>query len=259
MRHFLLFLILSGVLSVTSQAYAGEIKASFNCKKASTAIEKAICSSQALADLDVTLSKAYKQIRKDVSKQKLKIIKASQRHWFKQRNSNCKGKTDSNLQECLTGSMSRRIKELEGYMALSIPEYSGKPAYEHSKYAFLIKTLPDDYTISAKIIAYPNGERELHLEIIDKKIRKQVGHIAAFYWCRACALYPGGKFKIDGIVADKRRGPEPKWQHKEEGQEYMSYGMETSLAKRRDIIVKADMQLRMTLWFEMNMDFVLDR
>ncbi|MDH5180700.1 MAG: lysozyme inhibitor LprI family protein [Gammaproteobacteria bacterium] len=248
-----LFLLL-GILCSSSAVQAAEIKAGFDCKKAGTDIEKAICANQALADLDIALAKAYKAARKDKDAATLAVIKASQRNWIKSRTDACKGRQGSDLQECLTGSMSRRIKELDGYLAITIPDYSGKPAYKHSKYAMFIKSLPEDYVISPKILVYPGDSRELNLEIIDKKRRKQVGHITVNYWNRAYALYLSGKYKVAGVVAHKARTVEPKWEHKEAGQEYVVYHLETSDIKNgRDIIIEATMQLRMSLWFELNL------
>jgi len=75
----------------------------FDCKKASTAIEKEICSNPQLSQLDLTLSDLYKAaITRNPG------IKTEQRKWLKQRN-----KCDKNqLAACLEKSYAQRIKQL---------------------------------------------------------------------------------------------------------------------------------------------------
>jgi len=79
------------------------IKPSFDCAKASTPSEKAICSNANLAELDNRLAKAYKNARSACQKD----VKQEQREWLKEVNS-----CSSNIQ-CLKNSYISRIQELE--------------------------------------------------------------------------------------------------------------------------------------------------
>lgn len=241
------------LLSVLLHPALAEIKASFDCARASDDIEKSICSNPGLADLDVALAKVYKSVRADADKDTLKIIKSSQRDWVRYRTEGCKEKTDKEMVECLQGSYTRRIQEIKLFQELKIPAYTDTPAYKHSKYVFYIKSLPEGYIISPKILVYQGDMRELNLEIIDKNKKSQVGHITVNYWSRATALYLDEKFRIAGVPAVKQRGLSPQWQHKEEGaHEYVLYYMEATEVTGRPVIVEANLQDRLSLWFEIN-------
>ncbi|WP_394550528.1 lysozyme inhibitor LprI family protein [Pantoea sp. SGAir0183] len=85
---------------------------SFNCIKASTDTEKAICSNNELAGWDRSVAQAYsiavKQIKSvDVDvKSKLSMLLVSQNNWIKKRNE-CKGD-----EKCLSEKMQNRVSEL---------------------------------------------------------------------------------------------------------------------------------------------------
>lgn len=90
------------------------IRASFPCEKASTKIEKMICSDPVLAELDVTLAARYKSERtlsddKDLSKRE-------QRGWMKERN-------QCSTPQCVADSYVNRIDQLE-----TVIRYMNKPA-----------------------------------------------------------------------------------------------------------------------------------
>ena len=61
-------------------------KPSFNCAKASTKTEKAICSNSELSHADREISKLYSQLRKSLSKWAVKEFRNEQRAWLKSRN-----------------------------------------------------------------------------------------------------------------------------------------------------------------------------
>lgn len=78
--------------------------ASFDCKKATSKVEKTICDSNDLSKLDSELAETYKEaVRKDPS------IRADQSKWLKQRNA-C---TDA---KCLSKEYKERISELEDFV-----------------------------------------------------------------------------------------------------------------------------------------------
>jgi uncharacterized protein (TIGR02145 family) len=83
---------------------AETIKPSFDCAKASTSPEKAICSDADLAELDNQLAKAYSKARSSACK---KDLQKQQKEWMNERNS-----CSSNIQ-CLKNSYKSRIQELE--------------------------------------------------------------------------------------------------------------------------------------------------
>jgi uncharacterized protein len=86
------------LLCLTAFSYS----ASFDCSKASTANEKAICSESELSSLDERLSEAYKkalQINPE--------IKNSQRDWLKSLRA-CE--SNSNITECLKNAFKSRLQ-----------------------------------------------------------------------------------------------------------------------------------------------------
>jgi uncharacterized protein len=84
---------------------AGNIDAaSFDCGKATSDIEKIICSNEELSKLDESLNKAYLKAleRPDIRKQMIE----SQKQWLKNERNACKNA------ECLKKTYETRIKEL---------------------------------------------------------------------------------------------------------------------------------------------------
>lgn len=79
--------------------------ASFDCAKAGTMIEKAICGDPALSELDSQLAQAYKGALATTSNKD--GLKAEQKAWLAQRNQ-CQTPT------CLTGAYQTRLNTLQG-------------------------------------------------------------------------------------------------------------------------------------------------
>lgn len=81
-------------------------KTSFNCNKASTYVEKTICTDSDLAKLDLSLSNIYKT---KLSKTKDKSsLKSQQKTWVQDVQAACTDKT------CIADVISARINELKG-------------------------------------------------------------------------------------------------------------------------------------------------
>ncbi|KJV08470.1 hypothetical protein VZ95_17585, partial [Elstera litoralis] len=76
-RHlaFLLFVL------ITSKAVAAE-SPSFDCGKASTEIEKAICASPELSTADRVMAGAYGAVLARASKEAKDLLRADQRRWI---------------------------------------------------------------------------------------------------------------------------------------------------------------------------------
>ena len=85
------FLVSLFLLSLSINSYAKEkIEPSFDCKKASTKVEKMICSSSELAKEDKELNELYNKYLKELQTSKYSNIRDSiikgQRNWLKGRN-----------------------------------------------------------------------------------------------------------------------------------------------------------------------------
>lgn len=85
-----------------------EASPSFDCRRASTASERAICASPRLASLDRALSAAYRQARRSAGGRLRSILLQDQRDWLSRRD---RCRTD---RACLEIAMRERIAELGG-------------------------------------------------------------------------------------------------------------------------------------------------
>lgn len=92
---------LIGLLSLAAQA------ASFDCAKASSLVEKAICGESRLSELDEQLAYSYKGTAAAVTD--INRLKAGQLAWLKSRNQ-CRDNS------CLVNAYQRRIGELDRYV-----------------------------------------------------------------------------------------------------------------------------------------------
>ena len=97
------------VLSFSSGLAHAADSPSFDCKKASSSVEKAICGDPKLMELDVDLAASYKRARSESSEKRSKWIVSSQREWLKERN-NC---PLQGMQGCLVGRYTDRLAALE--------------------------------------------------------------------------------------------------------------------------------------------------
>ena len=98
--------------------------ASFDCKKATTAIEKDICSDANLSALDEALAKVYKKvlalsIQNRLSKYEgssnYNFFKQTQKKWLKARNRNCGKYRGDERKECLLSYYTARIEKLKEF------------------------------------------------------------------------------------------------------------------------------------------------
>ncbi len=92
------------------------IKASFDCAKAGTTVEKLICSSKDLAALDIDLAQRYKSLMTLSDENGKSLTRNEQRDWIRERNK-------CNSVNCLARSYKDRISELD-----TVINYLNKPA-----------------------------------------------------------------------------------------------------------------------------------
>lgn len=82
--------------------------ASFDCSKASTKVEKEICSNERVSSLDEKLARVYKTTKKIFIKEDKTSLVQEQRRWIKERN-RCMNSS------CLIEQYSQRVEELKLY------------------------------------------------------------------------------------------------------------------------------------------------
>ncbi len=105
-----------------------QIEPSFNCAKISDGVEKIICDSEELSQLDVVLSKVYK-----TSREIYPNIKQEQRAWLKKRNS-CREERGESQQSCLKHSYFSRIQALRLISERGIQVPAGWEDFVQSKW-----------------------------------------------------------------------------------------------------------------------------
>ena len=103
-------------------------KAGFNCVKASTKVEFAICDSKILATSDKKLGDIYKSLRKTLSAKNKKRLRTEQRHWLKRRNKQCNKQSKNDISYCLRRYYGQRLVELNILHDYKI-WHSGTPSY----------------------------------------------------------------------------------------------------------------------------------
>ncbi|MEO8038081.1 MAG: hypothetical protein ABI794_04885 [Betaproteobacteria bacterium] len=91
---------------------------SFQCSKAKSWVEKTVCSSARLSDLDLGLAVAYARVLKVAGGEGRRSLEAEQRAWWASR-SDCRKTSDP--AGCLEGRYQRQITTLE-----SRPDYPGE-------------------------------------------------------------------------------------------------------------------------------------
>ncbi len=118
--------------------------ASFDCNKAATFIEKAICGNERISNLDNELALKFKVVKNSISDDEAKGLIASQKQWLSVRNK-C---TDD---KCLIDSYSKRIAAISGNSSVSnssISNFGG--AYSGNNLSMKVFIL-DKNTASAEI------------------------------------------------------------------------------------------------------------
>jgi len=90
-------------------AVASAICASFNCKLATTPIEKAVCADSALSALDERLAQSYKQALAKAGEGDL-TLRIEERQWLDQVSDKCDG---NDLVSCVREAYTARIEELD--------------------------------------------------------------------------------------------------------------------------------------------------
>lgn len=121
MTHKTIFLKRTRALIIAPLVFVPAFRAysaSFDCSKASSFVENAICSNSELSALDDSLSSAYSKALKDADPGD--EIKSSQRNWMKNRNS-CQDNA------CLKKAYSQRINELTTELSSNLPSLIKEP------------------------------------------------------------------------------------------------------------------------------------
>ncbi len=134
--------------------------ASFDCQKASTDVEKLICSDTHLSVLDEDLAKAYKNaLQRDPDR-----VKTQQQRWLKYTRNDC-----TSL-ECLKDAYRLQIDRLNGFTTRQLRSIS--------KWAGDYKMDGDDLSIQSSLhFSYTSLGGNLHLCMIEGKFTESMGKL----------------------------------------------------------------------------------
>jgi len=216
MSRYLLLLVL-----ITSLVNA----ASFDCKKASTKIEKKICSDANLSHLDSKLAQTYKDLKTEIKHNQISqynrnslmhffILK--QKKWLKNRDKSCKKYKADELKSCLMDHYSTRIEKLKTFSEDASFKYSnfGNVLYRYNHIPFMrgqFKTLlsKEEY---AKFLKKYNKWEESYGVCVDKygvmqeKCTIAVAKKKTEYYEKLLESYKNSKYLVeDGNVTHIER------------------------------------------------------
>jgi uncharacterized protein len=149
--------------------------ASFDCKKASTPIEKAICSSDYTAELDRAMDELY---RAAVTKAGANrgAAEAAQKQWLAARDARCRAKPDQN---CLEGLYKARIVELSRAVRPATGSFiAGRYAYrQKGESGELFVAEMADGTTLVMIDTVNVGHRSPHTCTFNERVKERRGDV----------------------------------------------------------------------------------
>src|SRR5579859_2983978 len=107
MKYFLIGLF------VSIMPFCGRVEAaSFDCSKANSNLDRAICGSDTLSSLDEQLAKDYDRGKRQSTGDALTKLVGEQREWLRRRNHDCGSRQD--IVACLESYYKERIQDITG-------------------------------------------------------------------------------------------------------------------------------------------------
>lgn len=176
-------LLFSGTTAVPVLAQDGP-KASFDCKKASTSVEKAICDGPFLADLDRIMDEVYRGVSAKLEGPKRAALTNVQNQWLQSRNTKCgRAKPD---QDCLSNLYKDRIVALArewraaGGAATGSP-ISGRYTYREKgeRGEMLLAEMPDG-SVYVQVETVNANHRSPHSCSFNEKVKTRAGDVLEY-------------------------------------------------------------------------------
>jgi uncharacterized protein YecT (DUF1311 family) len=136
----------------------------FDCAKAATGVEKAICASPELKRQDDAMSASYAAARAASKPAERKMLALSQKRWIAQREAQCDGELDGKLNACINEQTTERLSFLTGRPV-------GGPGYGAPIVPIVIqqegttKRMDYDYTLLRFALPKTKAEKLLNDEI----------------------------------------------------------------------------------------------
>lgn len=101
-------LVAFGVIAAAGPAQA------FDCNKAQTVVEKAICADPELLAADEAMARAYGEVRELSTQAERKMLAAAQKTWIAEREASCAKSTSEETAACVGDETRRRLGLIEG-------------------------------------------------------------------------------------------------------------------------------------------------
>lgn len=112
---------------------------SFDCKRAKTTVEKAVCSNKLLSEADTAMAAKYKQVLSEVPTEMQAEVRADQRSWLQSLDVQCGNSDPSAMLSCVRLA----YVEQENALARRVVTMAGVRFLERS-IRLLVKDAPDD-------------------------------------------------------------------------------------------------------------------
>ncbi len=180
--------------------------ASFDCAKASTSIEKIICSDENASRTDMELSNAYKSAL-NISKNKA-ALKQQQRKWLKEVRNSCKDvecliKTNqSRTSELIAYAYERRDKSLDDRLA----QIKEKMRIENKKLPLSFKLVSgDSYPLCQPYVDMLNKTKYMNYPSCERKLLPEFKQFQAVEWTEVTDKKEIEKVLYEGLALQEAR------------------------------------------------------
>ncbi|MCH8887118.1 MAG: DUF1311 domain-containing protein [SAR324 cluster bacterium] len=176
-------------------------KAGFNCDKAGTPIEHAICGNELLAKGDLQLNKDYRALRKSLSRRGKRKLRSRQRSWARARDRNCQKRAKAD-NACLARTYANRLAALAKLKDASLgraPRYDAAYVWGAlKKNSNIAQDLPTQLAVFGRNVPLapaPRIRRRRGLVMVEGKFNKTE------------VIWPSDvEFKISTLLLVERKG-----------------------------------------------------
>jgi uncharacterized protein YecT (DUF1311 family) len=188
-----IWLSLAAVMLAASPAQA------FDCAKAATAVEKAICGEDALKSLDDRMSEAYGAVRKLSTEAERPMLARSQKAWIAEREANCP-KSEAGIVACVTGMTRERLALFEGK-----PESGTAPAGRIIPVFILQEGTPAVYELDVTMQRFADartrGERRFNAIADEIRARVKTGKHGEDTMDRVYSMIEAMSFRAAAVLS----------------------------------------------------------
>lgn len=159
-------------------ALKAERKPSFDCAKAKSATETAICADGDLASLEVSMVTAYRSALDRLPSAERSDFRRQHAEWFKSYQDSCNAQARTGLKDCISKSLSDHTRDLQASQVNTLPTLVGQcTATTVSRIGTRLTEGVNgpDIPGSGSLISYADGGSQVSYETIPGIENSQVG------------------------------------------------------------------------------------